>query len=140
MTQVGSAHAGSVDLDSADTTARLRRVRARLPGQMLRERIEIARVRYGQLYTLAELRQKVGETLPRRVGLVRGAILEPIETYRERIPDDALLKYDDAVQSDLFSKFWVATPAYYREPHADPWIAGEVPGAELYAVIAQWDV
>lgn len=37
---------------------------------------------------------------------------------------EALLKYDDAVRSGLFSKFWVATPTYYQERQMDPWIIG----------------
>ena len=91
------------------------------------------------LYTLAEVRQRVGEVLPRRLGYVRSAVLEPIESYRERIPDHALLKYDDAVQSGLFDKFWVATPTYYQERQVDPWIVAEVGGADCWAVIARWD-
>ncbi|HEY3066345.1 MAG TPA: hypothetical protein VGL09_11180 [Methylomirabilota bacterium] len=120
--------------------ARIRSIRARLPGQLLRERLEMAAVCYGPLHTLAAIRQKVGESLPRRIGFVRGATLEPIETYRETIPDEALLKYDDALQSGLFSKFWVATPTYYQERQLDPWIIGEVTGSDRCAVIAQWDV
>jgi hypothetical protein len=123
-----------------DLDSRIRAIRARLPGQVLRERIEMAQVCYGPLYSLAELRQKVGQTLPRRAGFVRGAVLEPIEEYRQVIPDDALLKYDDAVNSGLFSRFWVATPTYYQERQVDPWICGEVAGTDRYAVIAQWDL
>ena len=119
---------------------RARAVRARLPGQMLHERVENAQLHYGPLYTLAEIRQRVGEALPRRFGYVRSAVLEPIESYREPIPDDALLKYDDAVQSGLFDKFWVATPTYYQERQVDPWIVGEIGGgADRWAVIARWE-
>jgi hypothetical protein len=114
-------------------------VRARLPGQMLHERLEHAALAYGPLYTLIEVRRRVGEVLPRRLGYVRSAVLEPIESYRERIPDHALLKYDDAVQSGLFDKFWVATPTYYQERQVDPWIVAEVGGADRWAVIARWD-
>ena len=125
---------------TGDPDARVRAIRARLPGQVLRERIQMAQVCYGPLYTLAEIRQKVGQALPRRAGYIRGAVIEPIEDYREGIPDDALLKYDDAVKSGLFSKFTVATPTYYQDRQVDPWIIGQVLGTERYAVIAQWDV
>ena len=119
---------------------RVRAVRARLPGQMLRERVENAQLTHGPLYSLAEIRQNVGAVLPRRFGYVRSAVLEPIESYREHIPDHALLKYDDAVQSGLFDKFWVATPTYYQERQVDPWIVGEIGGgADRWAVIARWD-
>jgi hypothetical protein len=123
-----------------DEPARLRAIRSRLPGQMLRERLEMASVCYGPLHTWPEIRQKVAETLPRRMGFVRSAVVEPIETYREGIPDEALLKYDDAVRSGLFSRFWVATPRYYEQRQVDPWIIGEVNGSEQCAVIAQWDL
>jgi hypothetical protein len=127
------------ELMSQDTVARLREIRSRLPGQMLQERLENAQLTYGPLYTLAEIRQRVGEVLPRRLGYVRSAVLEPVETYRERIPDESLLKYDDAIRSGLFSKFWVATPTYYQERQVDPWIVAEVAGTDRWAVIARWD-
>ena len=124
----------------SDVDARVRAIRARLPGQMLRERLEMAQVYYGPLYSLAEIRQRVGQTLPRRAGYVRGAAIEPIEDYGQGIPDDALLKYDDAVKSGFFSKFWVATPTYYQERQVDPWIVAEVEGTDRWAVIARWGV
>ncbi len=125
---------------SQDTAARVRAIRRRLPGQMLRERTETAQLLYGPLYSLAEVRMKVAEALPRRVGFVRGATLDPIESYAGAIPDEALIKWDDAVQSGLFSKFMVATPTYYSERQVDPWIIGEVQGTDRWAVVAQWDV
>lgn len=122
-----------------EATTRARTIRARLPGQMLQERLETAQLLYGPLYALTEIRQRVGETLPRRFGYVRSAVLEPIEAYRERIPDAALLKFDDAVLSGLFAKFWVATPTYYQERQVDPWIVAEVAGSDRWAVITRWD-
>jgi hypothetical protein len=123
-----------------DVGTRIRAIRARLPGQLLRERIEMATLCHGPLYSLAEVRQRVGEVLPRRLGYIRGAALEPIETYRAPIPDEALLKYDDAARSGLFSKFWVATPTYYQERQVDPWIVAEVDGTDRWAVIVRWDL
>ena len=130
-----------IGTDIADAAARIRAIRHRLPGQMLRERLETAALLYGPLYSLVEVRQRVADTLARKVGFVRGATFEPIETYSRVIPDDALLKYDDAVRSGLFAKFLVATPAYYREQQVDPWIIAEVAGStDRWVVIAQWDV
>jgi hypothetical protein len=128
------------ELTANDLAERLARIRERLPGQTLPKRIEMARVRYGRLYTLAEIRAKVAGTLPRLLLAVRGTRLEPIETYHEHIPDEALLKYDDAFQSGLFSKFWVVTPTYYGDVQVDPWIVAEVSGTDRCAVIAQWGV
>ena len=133
-------HTTSVQTPPVDTATRVRTIRQRLPGQMIRERLEAAYLNYGPLYGLAEIRQRVGEVLPRRLGFVRGALLEPIETYRDPIPDEALLKYDDALRSGLFSKFWVATPTYYQERQVDPWIVAEVEGTDRWAVLARWDV
>jgi hypothetical protein len=121
-----------------DQAARVAAIRARLPGQVLRQRIDMATVCYGPLYTPAEVRRRVGESLPYRFGFIRGATLEPIEDYRDPIPDEALVKYDDAVRSGLFARFWVATPTYYEERQVDPWILGEVEGVERFAVVAQW--
>lgn len=130
----------SIGTDITDGPARVRAVKNRLPGQMLRERLETAALLYGPLYSLAEVRQRVAETLPRKVGFVRGATLEPIEAYSAAITEDALLKYDDAVRTGLFSKFLVATPTYYREQQVDPWIVAEVAGStDRWVVVAQWD-
>lgn len=128
----------TTELAEEDLATRLRRIRDRLPGQLLRERIELAAASYGPLYTLAEVRQKVSESLPRRLGFVRGASIEPIEDYREQIPEWALIRYDDAYRTGLFSRFWVATPRYFEQRQVDPWILGEVAGTQLYAVVAQW--
>ena len=128
------------ELKTLDDSSRARRIRARLPGQVLRERIDLTRASYGPLHTMIEVRRKVAETLPHRIGYVRGATFESIETYQESIPDDALLKYDDAKRTGWFDKFWVVTPTYYRERQLDPWIVGEVLGTSLCAVITQWDV
>jgi hypothetical protein len=128
------------DAALADVERRVRAIRSRLPGQGVRERLEMAALSYGPLYSLAQIRQRVGEVLPRRLGYVRGASLEPIEQYQLLIPDEALLKYDDAVRSGLFGKFWVATPTYYQERQVDPWIVAEIEGTDRWAVIVSWDV
>jgi hypothetical protein len=127
-----------LDAPVIDHASRIAAIRSRLPGQVLHQRIEMATVCYGPLYTLAEVRRRVGEALPYRFGFIRGATLEPIEDYRETIPDEALLKYDDAVRTGLFTRFWVATPTYYEERQVDPWILAEIDGVERFAVIAQW--
>lgn len=131
--------AGTAQPSIADSAARARDVRRRLPGQARRQRLDTARLEYGPLYTLADIHQRVAQTLPQKLGFVRRAVFEPIESYQGPIPDEALLKYDDAVRSGLFSAFTVVTPTYFSQKQVDPWIVGQVDGAELYAVIAQWD-
>lgn len=124
---------------ASDVAARAAEIRKRLRGQVVRQRMETARLAYGQLYTLAEIRRKTAESLPMRLGYTRGASLEPIETYRERIPDAALLQYDEAVRSGLFSQFWVAIPSYRKESQADPWIVAQVEETDLAAIITHWE-
>ncbi len=123
-----------------DLAARAREIRRRLPGQARRERIEMARLQYGPLYARDELARQAAETLPPRIGFIRRAVFEPIETYQGFIPDEVLVKYDEAFQSGLFTKFAVVTPTYFSEKQVDPWLVGQVEGAtDHYAVIAQWD-
>jgi len=123
----------------SDISARARDVARRLPGQARRQRLDTARLEYGPLYALAEIHQRVAQTLPQKLGFIRRAVFQPIESYQGLIPDEALIKYDDATRSGLFSAFTVVTPTYFSQKQVDPWIVAQVDGAELYAVIAQWD-
>lgn len=127
-----------VEVSPNDVAEQARAVRLRLPGQAVQERVEIARAAYGPLYTLGLIRERVAETLPVRVGYIRSTVIEPIEEYGGAVPDEALVKYDDAARSGLFSEFCLVTPTYYRQPQVDPWIAARVAGTKLWAVIAQW--
>ena len=129
----------SVETVPTDVAGRVRAIRFRLPRQAVSERLEIARVAYGPLYTMGLIRERVTETLPIRVGYIRSAVIEPMEEYGGAISDEGLLKYDDAERSGLFSEFWVVTPTYYRQPQVDPWLVAQVAGTKLWAVIARWD-
>ena len=129
----------SVETPPQDLAERLRTIRLRLPGQAVKERVEMARAAHGPLYTMGLVRERVAETLPAKAGYIRSTVIVPVEEYGEVIPDEALLKYDDAEGSGLFSKFWVVTPTYYWKRQIDPWIVGEVVGTTLCAVIARWD-
>jgi hypothetical protein len=128
----------------ASVATDVERIRQALPGQLLAERLQEVTLRYGRLYSLDEIRIEVGKVLPRKPFKIRGAALENIERYTGTIPEDALLKYDEALRSGLFSGFLVATPTYYATQQTDPWILGEVKGVDVWgsrrlAVIAQWD-
>jgi len=123
---------------SVESAERVKQIRMGLPGQMRDERLEAARLYYGPLYTLHDIRRRVARTLRWRFGFAREGALAPIERYADPIPDEALLKYGDAVGCGSFSRFWVVTPTYNRRPEADPWIVGEVIGSGRCAVIAQW--
>jgi hypothetical protein len=127
-----------VETVPTDAAERVRSIRFRLPGQAVNERLEMARVAYGPLYTLGLIRERVAETLPIRAGYIRSAVIEAIDEYRGSISDEALLKYDDAERSGLFSEFRVVTPTYYRQPQVDPWLVAQIAGTKLWAVIARW--
>jgi len=129
----------STNPTTVDPASRAREIRRRLPGQARRQRLDTARLEYGPLYTLAEIQQRVAQTLRQKVGFIRRAVFEPIESYQGYIPDEALLKYDAASRSTLFASFAVVTPTYFSQKQVDPWIVAQVDGADLYAVIAQWD-
>jgi hypothetical protein len=128
-----------VETVPTDVAERVRSIRFRLPGQAVSERLEMARVAYGPLYTIGLIRERVAETLPIRPGYIRSAVIEAIDEYRGSISDEALLKYDDAERSGLFAQFRVVTPTYYRQPQVDPWLVAQIAGTKLWAVIARWD-
>ena len=129
----------SVETVPTDVAERVRAIRFRLPRQAVSERLEIARVAYGPLYTMGLIRERVAETLPMRKGYIRSSVIEAIQECGGSISDEGLLKYDDAERSGLFSEFWVVTPTYYRQPQVDPWLVAQVAGTKLWAVIARWD-
>jgi hypothetical protein len=124
--------------NQSDRRERVRDIRSGLPGQVRQARLVTASMLYGPLCSLDELHGRIARTLPARFGSVRRARVVPIEQSETLIPDDTLLKYDDAVQLELFSRFVIATPAYWFGEEGDPWLIGNVAGTERWAVIARW--
>ena len=122
-----------------DLRMRAREVRAGLPGQLRRERLTTAALLYGPLASLDEVHVRLARTLPWRPGYVRRLLVEPIERSEAPLPDDVLVKCDDAVQLGIFSRFLVATPAYYWRACGSPWLIAEVHETERWAVIVGWD-
>jgi hypothetical protein len=122
-----------------DLRARAREIRSGLPGQLRRERLTTASLLYGPLASLDEVHDRLARTLPWRPGYVRRLLVEPIERTETPLPDEVLVKYDDAVQLGIFSRFLVATPAYYWRARGNSRLIGEVEGTERWAVIVAWD-
>ena len=118
--------------------ARAREIRAGLPGQLRRERLATASLLYGPLCSLDEIHRRLSRTLPWHLGRLRRLSVVPIERSDSALPDDVLLKYDDALQLGIFSRFLVATPAYYWWACGDPWLVAEVEGTERWAILADW--
>jgi hypothetical protein len=93
---------------------------------------------YGPLYSLEELHRLIAGTLPWCLGRVRRVKVEAIERWETEIPDAVLLKYDDALQVGVFSRFLIVTPAYYVWPAGDPSLVAEVADSERWALVARW--
>jgi hypothetical protein len=121
-----------------DVRSRIRHIRAGLPGQLRQERLATAALLYGPLCSLDDVHRRIACTLPRVFGSVRRTKVAPIDRAEIFIPDEVLLKYDDAVQLGVFSRFLVVTPAYYWSPRGDPWLVGEVEGTDRWAFIVGW--
>jgi hypothetical protein len=118
--------------------ARLRDIRAGLPGQLRRQRLRTASLLFGPLYSLDEIHRRIARTLPFRFGSVRRLRVTPIEQADIVIREDVLLRYDEALQAGVFARFLVGTPAYYWRPAGDAWLVAEVAGTERWAVLAHW--
>jgi hypothetical protein len=121
-----------------DVRARIRYIRAGLPGQLRQERLATAALLYGPLCSLDEVHRRIARTLPRVLGSVRRVRIAPVDQCDVVLPDHVLLKYDDAVQLGVFSRFLVATPAYFWSARGDPWLVAEVEGTERWAFIVKW--
>lgn len=118
--------------------ARIHDIRAGLPGQLRQQRLRTASLIFGPLYSLDQVHHRIAHTLPFRFGGLRRMCVTPIERAEIIIPEDVLLRYDEAVHSGLFSRFLVGTPAYYWWPTSDAWLVAEVAGTERWAVLAHW--
>lgn len=122
---------------SQDVHARLRTIRAGLPGQLRQQRLQTASLLYGPLYSLDEVHRRIARTLPWRLGCVRRVRMVPIERADVLLPDDILLAYDDAFRAAVFGRFLVATPAYYWWPQPDPWLVAQVDATTRWAILTR---
>jgi hypothetical protein len=128
-------------LVEAERHAYAQRVRATLDGQRAADRRDEIALRYGPIYSLDAIRQRVRKTLPLRPFRFRVCRLTSINTYTGRIPEVALCRLGEAKASDLFDRFLVAEPTYEdaNRPFADPWLLGvweEYPTEAV--IIAAW--
>jgi len=121
-----------------DRRERVHEIRAGLPGQVRKARLMTASMLYGPLCSLDDLHRRIARTLPSCFGRVRHTRISPIEQSEALIPDDALLKYGDAGQVGVFSRFLIATPAYWLGAEGDPWLIANVAGTDRWAVIARF--
>ena len=121
-----------------DVEARIRDIRAGLPGQLRQQRLRTASLLFGPLYSLDEIHQRIAHTLPFRFGCVRRLRVTPIELSEIVMSDDVLLRYDAAVQLGVFSRFLVGTPAYYWWCAPDAWLIADVAGTDRWAVLSHW--
>jgi hypothetical protein len=128
-----------VRLDALEEGFRIQRIRDRLLRPTLEERVAQVRARYGRVYTPAQLRTAASPHQRNRFRGFQRGFLEPLETYEAPIPDDALLRYDDALGTESFSQFWVVTPARAGQDRPIRWIVGQLRGGvDLFAIVARW--
>jgi hypothetical protein len=118
--------------------ARAQEIRAGLPGQLRQQRLGTASLLYGPVCSQDELRARIASSLPWKLGSIRRARLEPIEQTEIVIPDEILVKYDDAVQLGLFSRFMLGRPAYWLAVHDPRWLVAEIADTERWVAIARW--
>jgi hypothetical protein len=123
---------------SRDLHARVRDIRAGLPGQLRQQRLRSAALLYGPLYSLDEVHRRLALTLPPRFGCMRRVRVVSIERAEIVLPDEVLLAYDDALQAGVFARFLVATPAYYWWPQRTAWLVAQVDGTARWAVLTRW--
>ena len=128
-----------LDLDALEEGFRVRRIRERLLRPTLEERVAQVRARYGRVYTLTQLRATASARRRGRARRCEHGFMESIEAYEAPIPDDALLRYEDASETTWFWRFHVVMPISSRAERPLRWIVGEVRGgADLYAIVARW--
>lgn len=135
-----NVHHDSDSYRERDARARIRDIRAGLPGQLRQERLATAALLYGPLCSLDQVHHRIARTLPWLFGSVRRVTVTPVDQSDTVLPDEILLKYDDAVQLGVFSRFLVAIPAYYWSPRGDPWLVAKVDGTDRWAFIIGWHV
>ena len=101
-------------------------LRFSLPGQAGACRKIQAEAEFGLSYTWKEIEQRVIASLPRKFGLDREARSTDLYLYRRPIPDAALLRFKEAMDSGLFSNFFVVEAQYGDRAMADPWLIGRI--------------
>ena len=114
-------------------------MRAKLPGQRVASVLELAETQFGKSYGYREIYNKVRKTIPFHPFFFRYTLWSGIDLFTKIIPDEALLKLHNAIQSKYFSGFYVLEPYYGCQlSEIDPWLVGKVIGTNKYIVIAQW--
>jgi hypothetical protein len=119
--------------------ARAQEIRAGLPGQLRQQRLSTASLLYGRLGSQDDVRAQIARSLPWRPGAIRRARLETLQQTEVVIPDEVLVKYDDAVQLGLFSHFMVGRAAYYFTVQGPCWLVAEIADSERWVAIARWE-
>ena len=103
-----------------------------------RERLATASLVYGPLFSLQTMHRRIAHTLPWRPGRLRRTKVTPIAQSEVAIPDDVLMKYDDARQLGVLSQFLIVRPAYFWAPDGLCWLVAGVAETARWAIIASW--
>jgi hypothetical protein len=127
-------------LNALEDGFRVRRIRERLLHPTLEERLAWVRARYRRVYTLAQLRAAALARRGQGRPCSERGFMKALDGYDGPISSDALLRYDDALETGSFAQFWVVTPAVSRRDQGTRWMLGELRGGrDLYAIVARWN-
>jgi len=125
--------------EAAEDRAKVAEIRQDLAGQQTRGRWDLAEAQFGLIMDIGTLRDRIRKTIPFRLFNVRHVDWEDIGSYTGHIPDQALLKYEEARRTGLFRCFKVAAPMYSTfNPVSDPWLLGYVDPSHAI-VLAYWE-
>lgn len=116
----------------------LKRIRNELHGQRAYNNRSLIEAEYGFIYTRQQLNDHIRKTLRCIPFRTRDTRWQFIREYILPIPDEALLKYHAAKQSNHFDLFYVVTPQYGTSNQPDPWLIARLDDTEMYVVISQW--
>lgn len=121
-----------------DKQAAAQRVRQKLPGQVAQSRRALAEAQYGLAMSQRELHDKIRRSIRARFGFERSSSGVGITSYTRFIPDEALLKYQEAKDSGFFDRFTIEWPTYDSKQAPDPYLVGWLDG-DTAIVLAYWD-
>jgi hypothetical protein len=153
MTTLESLKIDRASVNESEVLDRVKKIRAALPN--LAPNLEVAAAQFGLQVPARAVHQHARRALPFKFFSRRGSTWWTVDHFRGSVPDQALLKYDEAKRTGLLTHFYVVVPmrstARYEFAPRDPWLVGSVQAiAEGYQpprwrdetpviILAYWD-
>lgn len=106
--------------------------RRSLAGQRTLSDVSSAEARFGLSLSGPEIRRRIKQILPWRLGRARSIVCVELTHYAAWIPDEALLVWEEARETPGFQDFCIMWPVYdrdaalamHRPRGIDPWLIG----------------